>query len=163
MKESDLVFSLSLILTVIWSAFKWVVFLLLLVSCWPFYTISITQRKQQRNFFQRLPKLCWNEKSLPPPITVSMILHAHRKEKLELHVITLANLLQVSSAHSHLSLKDYSLQLVLTFSLKQILLLFSSSFLSHSKSVGGNCFSIKRTMPPTLQMPLIKKIIDWFF
>lgn len=93
-----------------------------------------------------------------------MILHSHTspKEKLELHVITLANLLWVSNAHSHLSLKDCSLQLIHTLSLKQVLLLFSSSLLSRNKSVGGNCFSIKRTVPPTLQMPLIKKpLIDF--
>lgn len=92
-----------------------------------------------------------------------MILRTHGKEKLELHVITLANLLWVSKAHSHLSWKDYLLQLGVTLSLKQVLLLFSPNFLSHSKNVHGNCFPIKRTMPHTLKMPLIKKTIDWFF
>lgn len=90
-----------------------------------------------------------------------IMLHTHEKE-IGVARGHLAKLLRVSNAHSCLSLKDYSLQLVLTLSLKQVPHLFSPTLLSHIKNIGGKCFFIKRTVPPTLRMPLIKKVTDFF-
>lgn len=56
------------------------------------------------------------------------MLHTHEKE-IGVARGHLAKLLRVSNAHSRLSLKDYSLQLVLTLSLKQVLHLFSPTLL----------------------------------
>lgn len=61
---------------------------------------SVTQERQQGNFL----KDCQNSaamKSSPPPIGFFKILHPWDKRN-ELHMIILANFLQVSNAHSHL-------------------------------------------------------------
>lgn len=126
---------------VICSAFKWLLFLLPLVACHSIQSLS--HNESSKGDFSKNAKSVGVKDLFFFHEGFFIMLYIHEK-KIGVARDHLAKLLRVSNAHSHLSLKDYSLQLVLTLSLKQVPHLFSPTLLLHIKNVGGKCFFLKK-------------------